>query len=86
MPDDERVLISVSDTGIGIPEEFKSRIWGRFERVETHALVMDVPGTGLGLSIVRELVQMHHGDIWFESEIGKGTTFFIALPLHQPRG
>jgi PAS domain S-box-containing protein len=83
VPDDERVLISISDTGIGIPEEFKSRIWGRFERVETHALVMDVPGTGLGLSIVRELVQMHHGDIWFESEIGKGTTFFIALPLNQ---
>ncbi|MEZ4670120.1 MAG: GAF domain-containing protein [Anaerolineae bacterium] len=82
--DGKRVIISIKDTGIGIPEDFKPRIWGRFERYEDHALVMDVPGTGLGLSIVRELVLMHNGDIWFESESGKGTTFFVALPLEQP--
>lgn len=83
--DGKRVLISIKDTGIGIADEFKSRIWGRFERFEDHALVMDVPGTGLGLSIVRELVMMHNGEIWFESELGKGTTFFIALPVQQPK-
>ncbi len=83
-PDRHHVLLSVKDSGIGIPDEFKSRIWGRFERYEDHALVMDVPGTGLGLSIVKELVQMHNGNIWFESELSKGTTFFIELPLEQP--
>jgi len=83
-PDQQRVLISVQDTGIGIPEEFQTRIWGRFERYDDHALVMDVPGTGLGLSIVKELVQMHNGNIWFESELGHGTTFFVELPIEQP--
>jgi signal transduction histidine kinase len=83
-PDEKHVLVSVTDTGIGIPEEFRTRIWGRFERYDDHALVMDVPGTGLGLSIVKELVQMHNGSIWFESELGHGTTFFVELPIEQP--
>lgn len=83
-PDQQRILISVQDTGIGIPEEFQSRIWGRFERYDDHALVMDVPGTGLGLSIVKELVQMHNGSIWFDSELGHGTTFFVEFPIEQP--
>jgi PAS domain S-box-containing protein len=83
-PDQQRVLVTVKDSGIGIPDEFKPRVWDRFERYEEHALVMDVPGTGLGLPIVKKLVEMHNGDIWFESELGKGTTFFIALPLDQP--
>jgi PAS domain S-box-containing protein len=81
--DDKHVLISVSDTGIGIPEDFREAIWRRFERYEQHALVMDVPGTGLGLPIVKELVSMHHGDVWFESELNKGTTFYISLPVDQ---
>jgi signal transduction histidine kinase len=83
-PDEQHVLIAVTDTGIGITDEFKSRIWGRLERFDDHALVMDVPGTGLGLSIVKELVQMHNGTIWFESELGVGTTFFVELPIEQP--
>jgi PAS domain S-box-containing protein len=83
-PDEKHILLTVQDTGIGIPEEFQSRIWGRFERFDDHALVMDVPGTGLGLSIVKELVQMHNGTIWFESELGQGTTFFVELPIEQP--
>ncbi|MFN8451410.1 MAG: HAMP domain-containing sensor histidine kinase, partial [Anaerolineae bacterium] len=78
------VLIEVKDTGIGIPENFRSRIWNRFERFEEHALVMEVAGTGLGLSIVKTLVEMHDGEVWFESEEGKGTTFYVSLPIDGP--
>ena len=81
--DDDQILVSVKDSGIGIPNEFKDRIWERFGRYEEHALVMDVPGTGLGLPIVKSLVEMHNGNIWFESESGKGTTFYVTLPIHQ---
>ncbi|NWG18347.1 MAG: GAF domain-containing protein [Chloroflexi bacterium] len=83
-PDGAHVLVAIKDTGIGIPEEFRSRIWQRFERYDEHALVMDVAGTGLGLSIVKELVEMHNGEVWFESELGKGTTFFVSLPIDLP--
>src|SRR5690606_3898153 len=81
--DNGHILVSVKDTGIGIPEEFKDRIWERFGRYEEHALVMDVAGTGLGLPIVKTLVELHHGQVWFETEPGKGTTFFVSLPLKQ---
>ncbi len=80
----EDMLISVKDTGIGIPESFRSRVWNRFERYEEHALVMDVAGTGLGLSITKTLVEMHDGTVWFESEENKGTTFYVSLPIAGP--
>jgi PAS domain S-box-containing protein len=85
-PEADSVLISVSDTGIGIPPEVGERVYERFFRGdEVHELVMDTPGTGLGLSIVKEYVQMHHGMIWFESEVGKGTTFYVELPSKSPQ-
>ena len=84
-PDGKNILIRVADTGIGIPEAFRDRIWNRFERFEEHALVMDVAGTGLGLSIVKTLVEMHQGEVWFESETDKGTTFHILLPIEGPQ-
>ncbi len=80
----DHMLISVKDSGIGIPEEFQSRIWNRFERFEEHALVMEVAGTGLGLSIVKTLVEMHDGEVWFESQENKGTTFYVSLPIEGP--
>lgn len=82
----DHILIAIKDTGIGIPEEFQERIWNRFERYEEHALVMEVAGTGLGLSIVRTLVELHQGQIWFESEENKGTTFFVSLPIQRLGG
>ncbi len=82
--DAERVVVSVTDSGVGIPEKYREAVWKRFQRIEEHALKLEVSGTGLGLSIVKEMVEMHHGDVWFESEVGVGTTFYVSLPLVQP--
>jgi PAS domain S-box-containing protein len=80
------IRIDVQDTGIGIAPDEQERIFERFYRGED-PLVMQTAGTGLGLSIVQHLVEMHRGNVWFESELGVGTTFSIWLPLkHQPRG
>ncbi len=80
-----QVLLSVTDTGIGIPPEATGRIFERFFRGEdTQEMVLDTPGTGLGLSIVRELVEFHQGRIWFDSQVGQGTTFYVMLPAHAP--
>ncbi|MDX2161825.1 MAG: GAF domain-containing protein [bacterium] len=78
------MLVSVKDNGIGIPKDFLPRIWDRFERFEEHALVMEVAGTGLGLSIVKNLVEMHRGRVWAESEPNIGSTFAFALPIDGP--
>ncbi len=82
--DAKSVVISVSDTGIGIAKDKQDRIWGRFYRDEEQSLVMETSGTGLGLSIVREYVTMHGGEIWLESEVGKGTTFYVRIPVFAP--
>lgn len=81
----ERMLITVKDDGVGIPEEFHERIWQRFERHEESALALDVAGTGLGLPIVKELVEMHGGEVWFDSVVDQGTTFYITLPFTPAR-
>jgi len=78
------ILMTIQDTGVGIPDDFREAVWRRFERYDDHALELDVAGTGLGLSLVRELVTLHSGNVWFESEVGKGTTFFVELPVEQP--
>ena len=78
------VLLTVKDNGVGIPDEFKELAFNRFERYDKHALELDVAGTGLGLSLVKELTLLHNGEVWFESELGKGTTFFVRLPVEQP--
>ncbi len=80
----EHVLVTVQDTGVGIPEDFRDKVWRRFERHEQTAVNMEVAGTGLGLPIVKELIEMHGGKVWFESEEGIGTTFYISLPIKQP--
>jgi signal transduction histidine kinase len=78
------VRVDVADTGIGISPEDKDRIFERFFRGED-PLVMGTAGTGLGLSIVKHLVEMHHGQVWYESLQGEGTTFSVLLPYeHKP--
>lgn len=78
------VNVSVQDTGVGIPEDFRDAAWRRFERYDQHAVELDVAGTGLGLSLARDLVYLHNGDIWFDSEVGVGSTFYVRLPVEQP--
>jgi two-component system phosphate regulon sensor histidine kinase PhoR len=73
------VRIDVSDTGIGIPEADRARIFERFYRVEK-ARSRDLGGTGLGLSIVKHLVQALDGEVFVASREGKGTTFTLRLP------
>ena len=75
---DEEVLIRINDTGRGISKEHLKRIFDRFYQVEK---AHDFQGTGLGLSLSKGFVKLHHGKIKVESEEGKGTSFFIRLPM-----
>lgn len=76
----ERVEVVVSDTGVGIPEQDLPHIFDRFYRVDKARTRM-MGGSGLGLSIVKSIVEAHGGDIHVTSEVGKGTTFYVSLPL-----
>jgi signal transduction histidine kinase len=73
-------LLNVRDQGIGIPLHQQANVFGRFVRAE-NARAYGIGGTGLGLYLCRELVERHGGRIWFESTEGKGSTFFVALPV-----
>jgi signal transduction histidine kinase len=73
------VGISVADRGIGIPASQQVQVFGRFMRAD-NAVAWGISGTGLGLYICRELVQRHGGRLWFESQEGVGSTFFLTLP------
>jgi PAS domain S-box-containing protein len=73
------VRLSVADRGPGIPEEFSGRIFQKFAQAATGNVRRG--GTGLGLSIVKSLVDLHGGTVGFESSRGKGTTFYVDMPL-----
>ena len=79
---EQKVKIIVSDTGIGIAQEDLGRIFERFEQVKGVSS-NEVKGTGLGLAICKELARLHGGDVWAESELGKGSQFIVLLPF-QP--
>jgi two-component system, OmpR family, sensor kinase len=76
----EEALVAVADTGCGIPGGDLEKVFERFYRVDK-ARSREQGGTGLGLSICRELIDRHHGEIWAESQEGKGTTIYFVLPL-----
>ncbi|MCG8376106.1 MAG: ATP-binding protein, partial [Chlorobiales bacterium] len=77
------VRIKVSDTGIGVDPKDQTRIFESFEQVDA-SYARQQTGTGLGLDLTRQLVQLHGGGIWVESEgKGKGSTFIVALPIVQ---
>ncbi len=77
--DDLNIVFFVKDTGIGIPVDKQDIIFDRFRKLE-EASVKLYRGTGLGLTISKKLIQLLDGDLWLESEIGKGSTFYFKLP------
>lgn len=76
---DNEIYFSIEDTGIGMSDESKNRIFDRFYRADD-SRTRDVEGTGLGLSIVEQVVRLHDGRVEVVSELGKGTTFIVHLP------
>jgi signal transduction histidine kinase len=76
----DQLLFDVRDEGLGIPKEALETIFERYSRVDSQA-TKDIQGTGLGLPIVRQIVQLHGGRVWAESELGRGSVFHVALPL-----
>jgi len=75
---DQSVVVSVRDTGIGIPEEQLENIFEEFTQIETGLNWRG--GTGLGLAVSREFISLHGGRMWVESRVGQGSTFYFSLP------
>jgi PAS domain S-box-containing protein len=73
---DDGWVIRVADDGVGVPEQYRERVFGIFQRLQSR----DVPGTGIGLAICRKVVEGHGGEIWIESGIDGGTTVAFRLP------
>lgn len=71
-------LFAVKDNGIGIEQWFSERIFIVFQKLHDHR---KYPGSGIGLALCKRVIEKHSGKIWFESEVGKGTTFFFTLPI-----
>ncbi|TEU13473.1 MAG: hypothetical protein E3J21_18630 [Anaerolineales bacterium] len=79
-PDDRRMIVSVTDCGIGIPEKERLKIFDKFHRVNNRD-AKDVYGYGLGLYMARRLVEAQGGEIWVESTVGEGSRFSFSIPL-----
>ncbi|MDY0019070.1 MAG: ATP-binding protein [Anaerolineae bacterium] len=79
--DDELLYVSVSDTGLGVPLKDRDRIFVGFDKGTGER---SSQGAGLGLALSREFVELHGGQFWLESMVGKGSTFTFSLPLHAP--
>jgi len=78
------LVFAVQDSGIGIPKSDLPRLFEKFYR-GTNREALAKRGTGLGLAIVKSIVERHSGKVWVESELGKGSTFYLQIPVVQPR-
>ena len=80
--DEGQVEVTVTDHGLGIPPEYVSRLFGRYERFENNH-VGKIIGTGLGLAITRQIIELHGGQIGVESTVGNGSSFRFTIPCRQ---
>jgi signal transduction histidine kinase len=78
------LTFAIEDSGIGIPKSDLPRLFEKFYR-GTNREALAQRGTGLGLAIVKSIAERHGGKVWVESELGKGSTFFLLIPLLQPK-
>ena len=79
---EKEIMVSIKDTGIGIPEERKGEVFNKFFRAD-NALKVETEGSGLGLFIAKNIIDAHGGRIWFESTEGKGTTIYFTIPIKK---
>jgi two-component system, OmpR family, sensor histidine kinase BaeS len=81
---DDKIAIKIYDQGVGMSEDQRSRLFRQYERIERDD-IRKIPGTGLGLYLVKNLVELHGGEINAEPRAeGKGTVFVVRLPINQP--
>ena len=80
----DSMLFSVQDTGIGVSAVDQARLFEKFYR-GTQREAREQKGSGLGLAIVKSIAEKHGGKVWLKSELGKGSTFFLQVPLQQPK-
>lgn len=79
--EDHQIILQVTNSGPGIPPAEQSRVFDKFFRGSN--IPPDVTGSGLGLAIVKSIVESHQGRVWVESTPGRGTSFFVVLPVHE---
>lgn len=84
IPNETKLTFAICDSGIGIPASDLPRLFEKFYR-GTNREALAQRGTGLGLAIVKSIAERHGGKVWVESELGKGSTFYLQVPIAQPK-
>lgn len=78
----DKIIVSVTDEGIGIAPQHRDKVFDRFYRID-NPLPYRMPGSGLGLFITKGHIEAHGGEVWLKSTTGKGSTFYFSLPLNE---